>query len=113
MTRFSSRCGLSAETTKKRKELSGPCGEVAVIGVSTVVQLFQRKELPYRCRDGSFFWWFRDARNPRALWQRRLRARPNKIARKVGHPARTKRTQKRTNTWNIARSYILPAVPDR
>ena len=49
----------------------------------------------------------------RALWQRRLRARPNKIARVVGYPARTKRTQKRTNTWNIARSYILPAVPDR
>ena len=48
VTRFSSRCGLSAGTTKKLKELSGPFGEVAVIGVSTVVQLFQRKELPYR-----------------------------------------------------------------
>ena len=48
LTRFSSRCGLSAGTTKKLKELSGPFGEVAVIVVSTVVQLFQRKELPYR-----------------------------------------------------------------
>ena len=33
---------------KKETERSGPCGEVAVSGVSTVVQLFQRKELPYR-----------------------------------------------------------------
>ena len=59
------------------------------------------------------FLWFRDARSSRALWQRRLRARPNKIASEVGYPARNSARAKRTDTWNIARSYILPAVRDR
>ena len=89
------------------------CGDVAVSGVSTVVQLFKEKS----CITALFnsdvgmevFLWFRDARTSRALWQRRLRARPNKIASEVGYTARTKRT----DTWNNARSYILPAVPDR